>query len=31
MVRFLYQTLINAEAADVVQAERHERSLARTT
>ena len=28
MVRFLYQTLINAEAADVVQAERHERSLA---
>jgi hypothetical protein len=31
MVRFLDQTLINAEAADVDQAERHERSLARTT
>jgi putative transposase len=31
MVAFLYQALIDAEATEVVQAERHERSLARTT
>ena len=31
MVSFLYQALIDAEATEVVQAERHERSLARTT
>jgi putative transposase len=31
MVSFLYQALIDAEATDVVQAERHERTLARTT
>ena len=30
MVTFLYQALIDAEATDVVKAERHERSLART-
>ena len=31
MVGFLYQALIDAEATEVVQAERHERTLARTT
>lgn len=31
MVTFLYQALIDAEATDVVQAERHERTLSRTT
>jgi transposase-like protein len=31
MVSFLYQALIDAEATEVVQAERHERTLARTT
>ena len=31
MVSFLYQALIDAEATEVVQTERHERSLARTT
>ena len=31
MVWFLYQALIDAEATEVVQAERHERTLARTT
>ncbi len=31
MVSFLYQALIDAEATNVVQAERHERTLARTT
>jgi len=31
MVSFLYQPLIDAEATEVVQAERHEHSLARTT
>ena len=31
MVYFLYQLLIDAEATDVVQAERHERTLSRTT
>ena len=31
MVAFLYQALIDAEATEVVQAERHERTLARTT
>ena len=31
MISFLYQALIDAEATEVVQAERHERSLARTT
>ncbi len=31
MVSFLYRALIDAEATEVVQAERHERSLARTT
>lgn len=31
MVSFLYQALIDAEAVSVVQAERHERTLARTT
>ena len=30
MVTFLYQALIDAEATDVVQAERHERTLSRT-
>jgi len=30
MVTFLYQALIDVEATDVVKAERHERSLART-
>ena len=31
MVGFLYQALIDAEATEVVQAERHERTLSRTT
>ena len=31
MVRFLYQALIDAEASEVIQAARHERTLARTT
>ena len=31
MVTFLYQALIDAEATEVIQAERHERSLTRTT
>ncbi len=31
MVSFLYQALIDAEATEVVQADRHERTLARTT
>jgi putative transposase len=31
MVTFLYQALIDAEATQVIQAERHERTLARTT
>lgn len=31
MVSFLYQALIDVEATEVVQAERHERTLARTT
>ncbi len=31
MVAFLYQALIDAEATGVVQAERHERTLSRTT
>ena len=31
MISFLYQALIDAEATEVVQAERHERSLARAT
>ncbi len=31
MVAFLYQALIEAEATEVVRAERHERTLARTT
>src|SRR5487761_2212566 len=31
MVSFLYQALIDAEATEVVQAERHERTLSRTT
>ncbi len=31
MVSFLYQALIDAEATEVIQAERHERTLARTT
>jgi len=31
MVTFLYQALIDAEASEVIQAERHERTLARTT
>ena len=31
MVGFLYQALIEAEATEVVQAERHERTLSRTT
>jgi len=31
MVSFLYQALIDAEATEVIQAERHERSLVRTT
>ena len=31
MVTFLYQTLIDAEASEVIQAERHERTLSRTT
>ena len=30
MVSFLYQALIDAEATEVVQAERHERTLTRT-
>lgn len=31
MVALLYQALIDSEASEVIQAERHERSLARTT
>ena len=31
MVGFLYQALIDAEASEVIQAGRHERTLARTT
>jgi len=31
MVAVLYQALIDTEASEVIQAERHERSLARTT
>ena len=31
MVTFLYQALIDAEATEVIQAERHERNLTRTT
>jgi len=31
MDSFLYQELIDAEATDVVKADRHERTLARTT
>jgi transposase-like protein len=31
MVSFLYQALIDAEATEVIQAERHDRTLARTT
>ncbi len=31
MVTFLYQALIDAEATEVIQADRHERSLTRTT
>ena len=31
MVSFLYQALIDAQATEVVQAERHERTLSRTT
>ncbi len=31
MVIFLYQALIDAEATELIQAERHERTMARTT